>query len=285
MTATTSRTVRAQTTDGGRRFGGLRSGRGRSFRVGLSSAVLSIGFILAVWVGFLWFFDVNHFVGKGPLDVWRYLVTADDAGVHRSAIAGDLRTTLRNAGIGLSAGTIGALLTATLFTIVPISERVIMPMAMALRSVPLIATTPLIVLTFGRGLSAVAIIAGIITFLPTLVNVTLALRAAQSELADLIHAFGGSRSQLFTRVQVPTALPALFASLRIASPLAVIGALVAEWLATGKGLGAQILETSAYSDYTGLWSRVVILVLCSVTVYKGIAVVEQRVLRRFALQT
>ena len=118
-----------------------------------------------------------------------------------------------------------------------------MPIAMVLRSVPLVAMTPLIVLVFGRGLMAVTVIAGIVTFFPTLVNVTLALRATPQESIDLCRAYGASPRHTLRKVQVPSALPALFASLRIAAPLALVGALLAEWLATGQGLG-YLIQTS-----------------------------------------
>ena len=71
-----------------------------------------------------------------------------------------------------------------------------LPIAMALRAVPLVAMTPLIALVFGRGLLSVTVIAGIVTFFPVLVNVSLALRAVPASALDLMHAYGGSR---FTR--------------------------------------------------------------------------------------
>jgi ABC-type nitrate/sulfonate/bicarbonate transport system permease component len=161
-------------------------------------------------------------------------------------------------------------------------ERTLMPMAMVLRSVPLVAMTPLIVLVFGRDLRAVTVIAGIVTFFPTLVNVTLALRWTPQESLDLCRAYGASPVETLRRVQVPNALPALLASLRIAAPLALVGALLAEWLATGQGLGYKLLQSGALSDYSGLWSRVVLVTLYSVLLYKAIGVLEKRVLARYA---
>jgi ABC-type nitrate/sulfonate/bicarbonate transport system permease component len=161
-------------------------------------------------------------------------------------------------------------------------ERTVMPLAMVLRSVPLIAMTPLIVLIFGRNVVTIAIIAGIVTFFPTLVNVSLALRWAPRDSLDLCRAYGASHVTTLRKVQVPNALPALLASLRIAAPLALVGALLAEWLATGKGLGYRILQVGALSDYNGLWSRVALATLYSFALYKLIGAVERIVLKRFA---
>jgi ABC-type nitrate/sulfonate/bicarbonate transport system permease component len=249
---------------------------------GLFSAAVSIGVVLFAWWAFLRYFDVKPFLGKTPSDVWRFLVTGDGAAGHRHAIIGESRTTLRDAFLGLAAGTVAAVGAAALFNVWRPVERTFMPVAMVLRSVPLVAMTPLIVLIFGRGLVAVTVIAGIVTFFPTLVNVTLALRATPRESIDLMRAYGASPARTLRTVQVPSALPALFASLRIAAPLALVGALLSEWLATGKGLGYAILKAEALSRYNDMWARVVVVTLLSVVLYKLIGAVEAVVLNRYS---
>lgn len=258
------------------------AGLGLRFMKGVASAALSIGVVLLAWWLFLEWFDVKPFIGKGPTDIWRYLVTSPQAAEHRRVIFSESGTTLRDAFLGLGAGTLAALLCAAAFNLWRPVERTLMPIAMVLRSVPLVAMTPLIVLVFGRGLPAITVISGIVTFFPTLVNVTLALRSTPQESLDLLRAYGASPGKMLWKVQVPSSLPALFASLRIAAPLALVGALLAEWLATGDGLGYRILQASALSDYNGLWARVVLVTLYSVLLYKGIGVIERHVLARFA---
>ena len=157
-----------------------------------------------------------------------------------------------------------------------------MPIAMVLRSVPLVAMTPLIALIFGRGLVGVTVIAGIVTFFPTLVNVTLALRATPQASIDLFQAYGAGQLTTLRKVQLPSALPALFASLRVAAPLALIGALLAEWLATGRGLGYLMLQSETLSDYNMLWAATVLVTAYSVFLYTAISGVEKRVLVRFS---
>jgi ABC-type nitrate/sulfonate/bicarbonate transport system permease component len=156
-----------------------------------------------------------------------------------------------------------------------------MPIAMVLRSVPLVAMTPLIALVFGRGLMGVTVIAGIVTFFPTLVNVTLALRAAPQSAMDLCQAYGAGRVKTLFKVQLPSALPALFASLRIAAPLALIGALLAEWLATGRGLGYLMLQSETLSNYSQLWAATALVTAFSFILYTAISAVEKRALARF----
>ncbi|HEX6393642.1 MAG TPA: ABC transporter permease [Acidimicrobiales bacterium] len=243
--------------------------------------LVSIAVVLGAWLLFLKLFHVNHFIGKTPADVWRYLVTSQSAGANRTAVWHESATTLRDAFIGLGVGTVAAVGCAVAFNLSRPFERTVMPIAMVLRSVPLMAMTPLIVLLFGRNLKTVAVIAGIVTFFPTLVNVNLALRRTPQESLDLCHAYGASRAETLRRVQIPTSLPALMASMRIAAPLALIGALLAEWLATGKGLGYRILQVGALSDYNGLWSRVALVTVYSFILYRLIGALETIVLARF----
>jgi sulfonate transport system permease protein len=113
-----------------------------------------------------------------------------------------------------------------------------------------------------------------------LVNVTLALDRTPKEAIDLLKVCGASRLAMLRKVQIPYALPSLFASLRVAAPLAITGSLLAEWLATGKGLGYAIPSAEAISDYSGLWTRVALVTLYSLILYNLIGFVERLVFRR-----
>jgi ABC-type nitrate/sulfonate/bicarbonate transport system permease component len=87
------------------------------------------------------------------------------------------------------------------------------------------------------------------------------------------------------KVQIPTALPALFASLRIAAPLALIGALLAEWLSTGKGLGYLMLQSESLSNYNMLWSCTALVTIYSIVVYSIIAAIERVMLAKYGSPT
>jgi ABC-type nitrate/sulfonate/bicarbonate transport system permease component len=245
------------------------------------SLVVSVVVVLAVWQLFLGIFHVNHFIGKGPLDVWRYVTSGGDASGARSRLLHNSGTTLKDAFVGLSAGTIAAVACAILFNLWRPVEQSLMPIAMVLRSVPLVAMTPLIALIFGRGLMTVTIIAGIVTFFPTLVNVTLALRSTAKSTTDLFLAYGSNRWSALRKAQLPSSLPALFASLRVAAPLALVGAVLAEFLVTGTGLGYLIETSMTQSVYNQLWAAVVLVTAFSIILYSVIAAIERVVLRRF----
>jgi ABC-type nitrate/sulfonate/bicarbonate transport system permease component len=247
----------------------------------IGSAVLTLAVIVAVWVLFLKAFSISPFIGKNPVDVYRYLFEGDAAAASRQQLLDESGTTLRDALLGLVAGTVAAVTCGIAFHLSRTASSVFMPMAMVLRSVPLVAMTPLIVAIFGRNLGAITIISGIVTFFPTLVNMLVALRGTPRESLDLCRAYGASASDTLWKVQVPTALPAVFASLRIAAPLSLVGALLAEWLATGQGLGYGLLNASAESDYNGLWARVVLITFYSAILYQLVGIAEGLVMKRF----
>ena len=256
-------------------------------RIGLSvlSAVISIGIVLFAWWAFLEYFNVSAFSGKGPSDVWHYLFGGGGvtkAAEHRRIMIDESKITLRDAGLGLVFGTVIAIAAAIAFNLWRSVERTFMPIAMVLRSVPLVAMTPVIALIFGRNLRTVTVVASVVTFFPTLVNFTLALRASPKESIDLMRAYGASRFETLRKVQMPKALPALFASLRVAAPLALVGALLAEWLGTGEGMGSHILGAGAVSDYPSVWTRVVLVTLYSIILYNVIGAIESRMLARYA---
>ena len=254
---------------------------GARLATGLGGAVLSIGAVLAVWQLLVKGFHLDPFLTRGPLDVASYL-TEPSHDAERAVLFEASRITARDAAIGLLSGTLAGVVTAVVFALWRGVQQSLLPIAMALRAVPLVAMTPLIALIFGRGLVAITVVAGIVTFFPVLVNVSLSLRSVPASSVDLVRAYGGSKLALMWRVQLPAALPALFAAARIAAPLALVGALLAEWLTTGQGLGYLMLQSLTTFELDRMWSAVAIVTIASIVLYSLISAAEQITLSRYA---
>ncbi len=246
----------------------------------VARSVFCIVLVLAIWWLLLKLFHVSNFIGKGPADVWAYLSDPDSGPDNRAALITESITTLRDASLGLFCGTTAALATAALFQAFPTARNILMGPALALQSFPLVAITPLIVLIFGRNLETIGVIGACITFFPMLVNVTLALGRTPKETTDLFRVFGASPWMTLRKAEIPHALPALFASLRIAAPLSITGALLAEWLATGNGLGYSIMTSIASSDYSAVWTRVAFATFYSLLVYNCVSLIERSLRQR-----
>jgi ABC-type nitrate/sulfonate/bicarbonate transport system permease component len=150
-----------------------------------------------------------------------------------------------------------------------------------IRSIPLVAMTPLITLIFGRGLVATTVICGIVVYFPALVILAQGLRSGPRLTAELCRAYGAGSWTIARKVLIPSALPSLFASARVGVPAALIGAMLAEWLATGQGLGYAMLQDPNTFEYTDLWASVAVLTFVSIIAYNTVAGLEALVMARF----
>lgn len=268
----------AETTTAGFSADALTGRRGWRTVVSTAATVL---LLVVLWDLALRVFGVSRFVGKGPLDVAQFYLWSEAAAANRAEIAGDMVTTLGHASIGFTAGLTAAIVIAILFLLVPPLEFAIMPLAMMMRSVPLVALAPIVILIFGRSVMTLSVIGGLVVFFPALVNLTMGLRSTPPQMTDLVSVYGGGAFTTLLKARIPAALPAFFSSVRIAIPAAIGGALLAEWLATGDGLGYGIVSAIGRSDNTFVWACVVATALLSLVLYGVASVVEQAVRRRW----
>lgn len=247
--------------------------------VGTMALVLAV--VVALWVGGLWAFDVSTYVGKGPLDVVDILFVDEDAPALRAEIAGLLGRTLLDAGIGFTAGMLVAVSVAVVVVRFRAAESAVMPIALILQTVPLIALAPMLILLVGRGYAIVAVMSAVVVLFPALVNIVAGLRSVGPQMRDLVLVYGGNPMTVLRKVAFPSALPAFFASVRIAVPGSMTGALLAEWLATGKGIGYAVVSAAARSQIGKVWALVVVITLVSLLLYLLAQLVEAAVLSRF----
>lgn len=250
--------------------------------------IVSTGLLLGLWWSLRPLFHLDAFFVKDPVDVFRFLtegnvLTSAPASVFWTKFAVATAETGVHAGIGFVVGAVVAVIGAIVLVSVPGLERAAMPFAIILRSMPLVALTPLIVLLFGRGLLGVTVLITLVTFFPTLVTVILGLRAAPEGALDVVRASGGSSLSAALRVRLLYAVPAITASARIAIPAAVSGAMLAEWLATGDGLGDMITLAAVNADYFTLWSAGALVVVLVLALYGLVNIVDRVVARRLGV--
>ncbi|HEY4007670.1 MAG TPA: ABC transporter permease subunit [Pseudonocardia sp.] len=235
-----------------------------------------------VWWLLLKMLGLDPYLAKTPLDVLRYLFFDAGASAHRAAVGQGLLITLRDAFGGYLVGTVLAVLLAVLMLSSRFAESMFLPVALALRSVPLVAMTPLVALVFGRGLLGVTALATTITVVPTLVNLVAALREVPAPATDLLRAYAVSWPRAMFTVRLYYALPALAMSARVAIPGALLGATLAEFLITGEGLGRLIALSTINSDFQTLWAAVVVVTAVSVVLFGALTWLETTALRRLA---
>lgn len=250
--------------------------------LGLGEAAFTVLALIAGWISFLRLFDLNPYFAKTPAQVWEYLVTAPAAGPNRDAILAALGSTAAVAVPGYLAGLALGALAAALFELAPSVRRTMTPVAVALRCVPIVAIAPLLVQALGRGSVGTTSVVALMTFFPTLVACMYGLRQAPGQVTDFFDVFATPAWRTLLLARVPAMAPAFFSAARIAAPSAILAATVAEWLATGTGIGNYLAVTAATSKYAALWSSVVVVTIAAVAVYWVVEVVERVVLGQVA---
>lgn len=253
--------------------------RQRSGVVGFLGVIAAI---LVLWAGSIAALNLNPFFAKGPLAVADAVLWAEDAAQTRASLGAALGQTARLLVPGYLAGLAAGAGLAIAFTLLPRVAGAAMPLAIALRSVPIVTTAPLIVLMLGRGASGTITLVAVMVFFPTLVACLHGLRQAPGQVIDVFDSYAASAAQRLIRVQIPAMLPAFFAAARMAVPAAVLAVTVVEWLATGIGIGTLMALSASVSDYDMLWAAVVLTAALSALGYAGVGWIEARVLRIYA---
>jgi len=146
----------------------------------------------------------------------------------------NLRPTLIEALAGFVIGNLAAVLLAVLFVHNRILQATYFPIVLFFNTIPILALSPIIILIFGLGMTPKIVIAAVICFFPTLVNMIRGLDSASDNEHELFRVLSATRSEIFWSLRLPRALPMLFSSLRIASATAVIGAIVGEWIGSDR---------------------------------------------------
>ena len=245
--------------------------------------LFGLGLSLLAWDLIVHASGLGGYFLKTPLDVWHYLFQSPAAALDRQAVFSTVATTLFHAGTGWALGTLFALIGAILLILFPQANATIMPLVLVVRSVPLIAMTPLIALLFGRGLLGITIIAALVTVVPSLVTISDGLRSAPRTAMDLVTSLGGNRIQTLLRVQSMYGMPAIFTAAKISMPGAILGAVLAEWMVSDSGVGHAMAYDVIGSNFSNLWASISVVVALSLMLYFGVGALERGIRSRLAI--
>lgn len=156
-----------------------------------------------------------------------------------------------------------------------IFERMVYPMLVMSQTVPKIAIAPLLLVWFGFGLSPKILIAFLIAFFPIVIDTAVGLRGVPEEMLDLARSMGGRRLDIFRKIRFPHALPSIFGGLKVAITLAVIGAIVGEFVGADRGLGYLLLIASGRIDTTLLFGTIIVLSLLGIVAFALVDLLER----------
>ncbi|MDP3316120.1 MAG: ABC transporter permease subunit [Devosia sp.] len=243
----------------------------------------SVALPFALWWVLLAVLRVPSMIAKTPPGLFEYLFLLPSAPVAQGKLLAALAQTLPMTLIGMVLGLALAFALALSSQIWPAIVRAFMPVALVTQTMPLVALTPLLVLMLGRGPAVILWITVSVTFFPAFVTMAQGLLQVPRAALEVPKAYGARIYKQLRLVSVPASLPYLFAATRLTVPRALLGVMIAEWLATGTGLGNLLNQSRGYMDYGMIWAVAVVSVLISVLFYQIVVVVERRTLGRLGM--
>lgn len=251
------------------------SGAGAHLRTWLASA-LPVALVLLVviggWQAYVSVRDVPEYLMPGPGAVLLRLLESP------RYFYGEGLVTLGEALAGLALGGGLALLLGALLAHSRPLERGVLPLAIALKVTPIVAVAPLFTIWFGFGTLPKVLIAALISFFPVLINAITGFRAVNPGALDVLRSVAASPWTVFWTLRLPSSLPYLFAALKVGVTLSLIGAMVAEWSGSGRGLGRVILLAHSNLDMPTLFAGILTLATLGIGLTVILSLIERRLL-------
>jgi NitT/TauT family transport system permease protein len=229
--------------------------------------------MLLLWWLAVVVFGVPEYIIPSPLHVARTLF-------------GDFGTILRNlvptaveSVLGFLLGNVLSIAVATLFIHQRTVEEALFPLAIIVRSIPIVALAPILVLLFGNDMAPKVIIAALVCFFPTLVNMVRGLSSVNPQALELMKILSATKGEIFWKLRIYNSLPYLFAALKIAASASVIGAIVGEWIGATEGIGALIIHATYNFDTGLLYAAITAACVFSVLFTSLISFLERRLVK------
>ena len=229
--------------------------------------------LLGLWQGLVVALEIPAFLVPSPGRVARVMVA--DAGLLFGALFNTLKITL----LAFVCATVVGVLIAFTFVQSRLIETALFPYAVLLQVTPIVAIAPLIIIWFKDPTVSLVLCATIVALFPVISNTTLGLRSVNPGLMSYFQLNRASRMQVLLRLRIPSALPYFFGGLRISSGLALIGAVVAEFVAgtggTGTGLAYQILQSGYQLNIPRMFAALALITLAGVLLFAAMAVLSK----------
>jgi NitT/TauT family transport system permease protein len=234
-------------------------------------AVLSHLLLIAAWHFFIVYGKVPTFVMPSPYATLHALLVPNYRWLE------NITVTAAEIFGGYALAVVIGIGIALLFSWFRTLEIIAMPLLVSLNMIPKVALGPLFIVWFSYGVVPNVMIAFAICFFPIVLTTVKGLREVEPDLLDLVRTLRGSRWQIFTKIQLPNALPYIFAGMKVAAILAVAGAVVGEFLGSDRGLGYLMLQVQVTLDTAAMFMAVILITLIGMVLY-GLVLGLERVL-------
>jgi NitT/TauT family transport system permease protein len=253
----------------------VRSASGKKIRYNIRVIFERLAVIIAgllMWEALIRIFDVSPLLVPAPLAVLDQLIRGIRTGVFLKHGLYTVGATV----IGFMLGSLAGFVIGVLVSQFKAFNRLIYPYIVAFQTVPKVALAPIIIVWFGFGIWSKVMMSLLICFFPVAVNTIEGLNSVRSEQIMLMRSYRSTAWQIFRIVQLPNALPYIFAGLNVGIVLSVIGTIVGEFVGTTTGLGRLLLDYNYAFDIAGVFATLVVLSLIGVVLHSILRAVQHR---------
>lgn len=231
--------------------------------------VLALALTVVVWEVVVVGFRVPEYLLPTPSGIagamvseWRYLAL-------HSAVT--LYEILWGFGLAIAVG----IPLAMLIVYSPLFERSVYPILVASQSVPKIAIAPLLIFWAGLGIFPKVLVAFAVSFFPVVIDTVVGLRAVEPEMLYLARSMGAGERKIFVKIRFPNALPNIFAGVKVAATLAVVGAIVGEFIQADRGLGYALQQATSVLNTNLGFAAIIVLGVVGISLFVAVEAVER----------
>lgn len=238
----------------------------RLFAFALPMLVLVAGLLL--WEGFVRFTGYPQYLLPSPSAIILRAYSDWPLLLKHSGV------TLLEITVGFLAGAVIGIVMAILITHSRFAERVIMPLALLSQTMPKLAIAPLFLIWFGYGMAPKIIMTILMCMFPVMINAAAGLKSVDVRIIEYLNVLKATRWQVLMKVRLPSSLPHLFVGLKISMTLAVIGAIVGEWVGASSGLGYLILSANSQLDTVLVFVAISLITILGTVMYFIVFLIE-----------
>ncbi|HHX01772.1 MAG TPA: ABC transporter permease [Firmicutes bacterium] len=244
-------------------------------RIILAMQILLLVSVFALWEAAANYGWINQFITSKPSRAWMAAVNL----FNRGELWRHLGYTIGETVLGFSVGTIAGILIAAMLWWSDFVSRILDPYIVILNSVPKVALGPIFIVWLGTGLNAVVAMAIATSIIVTIMVVHNGFRNIDPNKIKLMHTFGASRLQIFTKVVIPASVPTMIAALKVSVGLSLVGTIVGEFLGSKAGLGYLIVYGGQIFNMSLVMAAVIMLSTVSALLYYLVVLLERKVVK------
>lgn len=240
-------------------------------RIGDAALPLGIMFtMLVLWEAAVHLLAIKSYVLPAPTAIFKELIASGP-----TIILPQLKATLIEtlAGYGLAVAVAAVLSILILYS--SAFRRGVLPLIIASQTIPVITMAPVLVIWFGYNSLPRIIITALVAFFPLTISTVTGLRSLEPQFVDFFRSLNATPSQIFFKLRLPVALPNIFAGLKVATTLAVIGATISEWVGASQGIGYLIAQDTAQLNTTRVFASLTMLGISGMALFGLVGLVER----------